>query len=318
MGTPSFAVPVLEALLDAGYEVVGVWTRPDRPAGRGKQTTPPPVKRFADEHDIPVFQPVSLKTPEAHRQLSAWSPDVIVVAAYGRLIPADILDFPRLGSLNIHPSLLPKYRGPSPVATALLNGEPTTGVTVMKVDEGMDTGPILASVETKVDPGETADALTDRLFRLGAGLLVETLPRWAEGKIEARPQDSSLATTTGLLERSDGEIDWRQSAERIARQVRAYHPWPGAYTDWEGRRLKIVAARVPNPSAAETLPPGKAAVLPDGTLAVGTGDGALAVDRLQLEGGRAVTAAEFVAGHPSIAGSRLGDDGTSRELSRRA
>ena len=304
MGTPSFAVPVLSALLDAGHDVVGVWTRPDRPAGRGKRTVPPPVKRFADERGLAVSQPASLKTPEAPEWLSALSPDVIVVAAYGRMIPLGILTMPPLGCINIHPSLLPKYRGPSPVATALLNGETATGVTIMKIDEGMDTGPILASRQTDIRSAETAEVLTERLFEMGASLLVETLPLWAEREIAACPQDSSEATTTRLLKREDGEIDWGQPAERIARQVRAYHPWPGAYTDWQGRRLKIVAARVSDVSDSIPLPPGQVA-LPDGGLAVGTGDGVLSVETLQLEGRRAVTAAEFVAGHPGIVGGRL-------------
>ena len=305
MGTPSFALPVLSALLDAGHEVVGLYTQPDKPSGRGRGTTPSPVKAYATEHGLRVFQPASLRRPDAHEELASLSPDVIVVAAYGRILPPGTLELPPLGCLNVHPSLLPRYRGPSPVSAAVLNGDQTTGVTVMKLDEGMDTGPIVAQKETPIAPPEDAEELTARLFRIGASLLIDVLPRWARGEIRPRPQDDSDASTTKRLSREDGQIDWTLSASRIERQVRAYRPWPGTFTRWGGRLLKIIEASAPNPETK--LQPGHVALSPDGSVHVGAGAGALVVARLQLEGRRAVTAEEFVRGHPDFVGSTLGE-----------
>ena len=271
-----------------------------------KRPAVPPVKRFAEERGLPVFQPASLKREGVRQELSALSPNVIVVAAYGRIIPPDILGLPPLGCVNVHPSLLPRYRGPSPVATAVLNGDAVTGVTIMKLDEGMDTGPILAARETRIEPDEMADALTARLFEQGASLLVETLPMWATGKIEARPQDSDRATTTRLLSKEDGEIDWGVDAARIARQVRAFYPWPGTYTRWAGRLLKVLEAHAAPVAAPSPAPTAEVVLLPDGGLAVRSGDGMLVIDRLQLEGRRAATAAQFLLGHPDFVGARLG------------
>ena len=305
MGTPAFAIPVLASLLDAGHEIVGVFTRPDKPAGRGKRVSAPPIKQYADERGLSVFQPTSLKSVEVLHQMRDLKPDVIVVAAYGRYIPRGILDLPEHGRLNVHPSLLPKYRGPSPVSAAILAGDDTTGVTVMKVTQEMDAGPVIASRETAIGPDETTESLTQRLFELGAELLVEVLPKWAVGEIEAEPQDKSLATTTKLLTREDGKIDWNQPADRIARQLRAFHPWPSAYTQWNGKLLKIVAAR---PSDTMNSADAPATVIRHGEngLAVTTVAGAIIIDTLQLEGGRPVTAAEFLSGHPDIIGAHFG------------
>ena len=304
MGTPDFAVQVLASLLDAGREVVGVFTRPDRPVGRGKRMSPPPVKRYSDERGLPVFQPASLKSQEVQRRMSELRPDVIVVAAYGRYIPREVLELPLRGCLNVHPSLLPKYRGPSPVSAAILAGDDATGVTVMKVTEEMDAGPIVTSRRTAIGPDETAESLTRRLFELGAELLVEVLPKWAAGDIEGEPQDQGLATATKLLTREDGEIDWNKPAAFIARQVRAYHPWPGAYTRWDGKLLKIVAAH-PSDSIDSTGDSAAFVGLPEGGLAVTTAAGALIIDALQLEGGRPVAATEFLSGHPNVIGARV-------------
>lgn len=305
LGTPAFSVPVLATLLDAGYEVAGVFTQPDRPAGRGQRPTAPPVKKFAQERGLAVYQPASLRRdPQARQQLAALAPDVIIVAAYGLLVPPEVLGLPPLGCLNVHPSLLPRYRGASPVAAAILNGDPVTGVTIMKLDEGMDTGPIVAQRETPIGPDETADALTARLFQMGADLLLEVLPRWGRGELEARPQDEARATVTRRLEREDGHIDWAQPADRIARQVRAYHPWPGTFTYWRGKLLKVLP-----PVRAEmdiAAAPGQVVALPGGGVGIGAGQGALAVRQLQMEGRRALSIPEFLLGYPDFLGSVVG------------
>jgi methionyl-tRNA formyltransferase len=307
MGTPEIAAPVLEALLEAGHEVLGVHTRTDRPAGRGKRPTASPVKEFALERGLPVFQPASLRTGAAQRELAELSPELIVVAAYGLFLPGAVLSLPPFGCLNVHPSVLPRYRGPSPVAAAILSGDPSTGVTVIKLDEGMDSGPIVALRETEIGPEENAEGLTARLFRLGAEVLVEVMPDWAAGRLQATPQDESLATTTRLLSREDGEIDWELGADRIARQVRAYHPWPGGYTRWQGKLLKIIEASVSE--AADTTPasPGQVVSLPSGGLGIAASEGVLEIRRIQMEGRRAADAREFVRGYPEFVDSMVGE-----------
>ncbi|MEK7778308.1 MAG: methionyl-tRNA formyltransferase, partial [Chloroflexota bacterium] len=240
MGTPDFALPVLESLLSGGCQVVGVYTRPDQPAGRGRQPAPPPVKTYALGRGLPVFQPRSLRREEAVLELASLQPDVIVVAAYGRILPPEALAVPPLGVLNIHPSLLPKYRGPSPVITALLDGESVTGVTVMLMDEGMDTGKILAQRQAAILPHETAGELTDRLFRQGAELLLEVLPKWAAGELKPVPQEEAMATITRLYTKEDGDMDWSLPAAVLERRLRAFHPWPSCYTRWEGKLLRIL------------------------------------------------------------------------------
>ncbi len=306
MGTPAFAVPVLSTLLEAGHDVIGVYTRPDRPAGRGKRLAPTPVKEYALGRGLHVFQPASLRPQRVQNKLVCLSPDVIVVAAYGLFLPPETLNLPPLGCLNIHPSLLPKYRGPSPVASAVLNGDQITGVTVMKQDEGWDTGPIVAQREAVIGPHETTEDLTARLFEMGASLLVEVLPRWAEGQVQARPQDEADATVTRRLSREDGEIDWGLGALRIARQVRAHHPWPGSFTRWGGKLLKVVDAAAVEPHPGGPSPPGLVVSLPEGGLEIATGDGVLEVSRLQLEGRKAVSAREFVAGYGDFVGATVG------------
>jgi len=305
MGTPGFAVPILAALLDAGHEVVGVYTQPDRPVGRRGRPAPSPVKEAAVEEKLPVFQPPSLKRETAQEELAGLAPDVIVVAAYGLFLPKATLDLPPLGCLNVHPSLLPKYRGPSPVASAILNGDPDTGVTVIRLDEGMDTGPIVAQRETAIGADEDGAGLTARLFQMGAELMVETLPEWAAGRIDAVPQDDAAATTTSLLKREDGEIDWGQDAARIARQVRAYQPWPGAFTKSRGKLLKVLEAAEADHAA--DAPPGQVIALPSGGLGIATVHGTLEVRRLQMEGSRASDAAEFLRGHADVMGAMLGE-----------
>ena len=305
MGTPAFAVPVLVAVLDAGHDVVAVYAQPDRPSGRGKRSVPSPVKRFAEEAGLRVLQPPSLRPRGVQEELASRAPDVVVVAGYGLFLPSAVLDSPPMGCLNVHPSLLPKYRGPSPVASAILNGDPVTGVTIMKIDEGMDTGPTVARRETAVSPQENALDLTQRLFETGAGLLVELLPRWAGGEVQAEPQDGSEATVTRKLAKEDGQIDWNLGASQIVRQVLAYHPWPGSYTHWSGRRLKIVEASTTS-MEEEAQSHGAVLSLPGAEMGIATGDGVLLVHRLQLEGRLAVSGQEFVRGYPDVLGSVLG------------
>ena len=271
MGTPDFALPALDALAHAGCDIIAVYTQPDRRAGRGRRATPSPVKRAALERGLPVYQPASLRRdPAARQQLAALQPHIIVVAAYGLFLPPKTLALPPLGALNIHPSLLPLYRGPSPVASAMLAGDAITGVTIILLDEGMDSGPILAQRETPIGATETAGALTARLFAMGATLLTETLPAWRARRISPTPQDESRATTTRLLSREDGAIDWQMPAAQIARQVRAYHPWPSAFTHWNGKMLKIIEASAvdgrpalpPTPFPVAPLPCRKASQSP--------------------------------------------------------
>ena len=317
MGTPDFAVPSLRALLQnaapgrtwhTGLDVVGVVTRPDKPAGRGRQVVPSPVKRFAEEHGIPVAQPRSLRQPEAQEQLVALAPDVIVVAAFGQILPPAVLNMPRFGSLNVHASLLPRHRGASPIVGALLAGDEQTGISIMLMDEGLDTGPVLAQAATPIAEGENAGQLFERLAELGAQTLVNTLPLWLAGGLTPQAQDERAATLTRPLTKEQGRLDWTQPAEQIARQVRAVTPWPGAYTTWEGKQLKVLAAH-PVPPAEAAAPPGRAFIANENgaaRLCVATGQGALALDVIQLEGRRALPAADVLRGHPALAGAALG------------
>ena len=307
MGTPAFSVSVLAVLMGAGHELVGVYTRADRPTGRGRAMSAPEVKRYAQDNGLPVFQPASLRRDDtATDELRSLSADVLVVAAYGLFLPKAAFAGPALGALNVHPSLLPKYRGPSPVASAILSGDNATGVTIMQVDEGMDSGPIVAQRESAIGHNETAEDLTLRLFQEGGSLLVEVLPPWARGEIEAQTQDEGAATTTSRLQREDGRIDWSDPAAKIALQVRAFHPWPGSHTSWRGRSLKIVAATVWEGSEHPPAAPGEVVSLVDGGVGAGTGLGLLQLRRVQLEGRRAVDVLEFVQGHRDFVGSRLG------------
>ena len=304
MGTPSFAVPALDALVDAGHDILGVYTQPDRRSGRGRRVTEPPVKQAATERGLTVFQPASLRRDEdARREIASLEPDLIVVAAYGLFLPAETLAVPPLGALNIHPSMLPKHRGPSPVATAILEGDVAMGVTVMQLDEGMDSGPIIAQMETDIGDEETAEELTSRLFDMGAKLLADTTPLWQAGEIAPKPQRGSDATITRLLKREDGAIDWAGPAEYIARQVRAYYAWPGTFTHWNGKQLKIHEASVVAVDGTEE--PGAVIEIPEG-VAVIAGEGALLLLRVQMEGRQATDITDFVRGYRDFVGSRLG------------
>jgi methionyl-tRNA formyltransferase len=303
MGTPSFAVPCLGALL-GHYEIVAVVTQPDRPASRGRRIVPSPVKEAALRHDLPLIQPESLRETEVVAQVGELGPEVIVVAAYGQILRPEVLSIPPKGVINVHPSLLPKYRGASPIAGALLAGDEETGVTIMLMDEGMDTGPILAQVSTKIDPDETSGSLGARLASLGAELLLETLPLWLEARIEPQAQDDTKATYAGPIAKKDGLIDWGLSAVEICRRVRAFNPWPGAHTWCQGQRLKVLVAR-PLPDWAARSEPGQVLDLSAG-IAVATGGGALLLQEVQLAGRRAMDIQQFVRGRRDFVGSSLG------------
>ncbi|MFQ5340325.1 MAG: methionyl-tRNA formyltransferase [Anaerolineae bacterium] len=306
MGTPVFSVPSLQRLIEGPeFDVVAVVTQPDRPAGRGRASTVSPVKQIALKHDITVWQPRRLrKNAEMVQVLWDLAPDVIAVAAYGLILPASVLEIPPHGCVNVHASLLPKYRGAAPVAAAILSGDELAGVTIMLMDEEMDHGPILAQRSTPIQPVDTRQSLTERLAELGAGLLVETLPRWVAGEVEPQPQDHAAATYAHILKKEDGEIDWTQPAARIARMTRAYDPWPGAYTYLEGRVFKLLKARPIGMAVADDRP--GAVVETDQGLAVVAGEGAVLLERVQLAGKRAMDIQVFARGQRDFIGSVLG------------
>lgn len=303
MGTPDFAVPVLRALVEDDYTLVGVVTQPDRPAGRGRALLASPVKQYAQSQGLDVWQPTTLRTPAAVATIAARRPDVIVVAAFGMILRADVLALPPHGCLNVHASLLPRHRGASPIAAAILAGDTVTGCTIMRMDEGVDAGPLLAQATLDVRADDTTASLGERLAILGADLLVAVLPLWLEGAILAQPQPAVGATVCRPIRKEEGQIDWSRPAVAIERMVRAYHPWPGAFTFWEGQLLKITRARVAE-GAAE---PGR--VLAYGGIAgaaVGTGEGLLVLEELQPAGRRPLPIRDFLAGRRSFLGARLG------------
>ena len=311
MGTPQFAAPALDALhANPAVAIAAVCTPPDRRRGRGQTLAPPPVKQRALELGLPVIQPPTLRTPDAIADLASYHPDLIIVAAYGQLLPPAILNLPPLGCLNLHPSLLPRHRGPSPVAGAILAGDAITGISIMRLDAGMDTGPVIAQQQRPILPQDDAATLTEALFQDGAALLNKIIPRWAAGAIPAIPQDDAQATYTAKIERAHGQADWRLPAVQLARMQRAYTPWPGLYTHWNGKELKLLAVAA-IPGAA---PPGLVIASPDSDsdsaigspIAIGTSDGLLAAHTLQLEGRRPADAADLLRGYPGLAGAMLG------------
>lgn len=314
MGTPDFALPSLSGLLEAAYKVAGVITQPDKPGGRDLRTLPSPVKRFALERRLRVYQPTSLKSPDILEEISDLSPDVIVVVAYGKILPQEVLAIPVRGCINVHPSLLPKHRGPSPIASAILAGDEVTGVSIMLMDAGMDSGPILAQASHPISREDTTGSLTGILAEKGAVLLLETLPKWLAGEVQPRPQDEETASFSKLIVKGDGEINWRLTAEEIWRQVRTYNPWPVSSTIWKGRSLRILEA-TPILSSGE-LKVGEVIRLSkvgegerhrpkEMSAGVGTGKGILGLLRVQLEGRRAMFANEFIQGHRDFIGSVL-------------
>lgn len=306
MGTPEFALPALERLIEEGHQVEAVITQPDKPAGRGNRPQPPPVKSLALERGIKVYQPERIRKNEQVLSLfREIAPDACIVVAYGKILPESLLAIPKFGCMNVHASLLPKYRGAAPINWAIANGELETGVTIIKMDAGMDTGPILAARATSIYPEETAPELSARLAKMGAELLAETLPQIELGRITPIPQDDSKATYAPMLKREDGLLDWNMTARQIADRVRGFQPWPGAYTFWRGHRLILWRARCASACAAGAEP-STILRIDDSGIAVACGAGsALLIEELQLEGGRRLRARDFANGFRLRAGDSL-------------
>ncbi len=302
LGSPDFATTPLEALADAGYTIVSVVTQPDRPSGRGRGPTPPPVKLAAQRLGLPVYQPRTLRDPDVIAHLTTLRPDIGIVAAYGEILRKNVLAIPSLGYLNIHPSLLPLHRGPTPVAGAILAGDSETGVTIMKLDLGMDSGPILAQATVDLPPTARTGALTQELFQIGSQLLLEVLPLYADGRIEPRPQDPSQSTVTRMLRKEDGKIDWKHPALFIKRMIHAYDPWPGAFTIWRSQHLKLLSAIV-RPDQAGDATPGT--IIAADRLLVATGSGALEALEIQPAGKRLMTGQEWLRGQRNALGQRF-------------
>lgn len=305
MGTPDFASASLEALLRSDDSIVGVVTQPDRPKGRGQTLTPSPVKLLAQREQIPLLQPLKMKDPEFFHTLAGWKPDLIAVAAFGRILPPAILSLPPLGCINVHGSLLPKYRGAGPIQWAIINGETETGITTMLMDEGMDTGAMLLREAIPIKPDDTVGTLSPRLAELGGRLLVETIAQLKAGTLVPQPQNASLATSAPLLNKEDGVIDWALPATALANRVRGLSPWPGAYTTTtEGDRWTIWRAlALPGPV---TNSPGIVVAVTTKAIHVATGEGVLAVTELQPANSRRMAVSQYLAGHPVVVGAQLG------------
>ncbi len=302
MGTPAFAVPTLDVLLKAGLNLVGVYTQPDRPKGRGQALAAPPVKEMALRHGIPVFQPQKLRAPEVVEGLRVLAPDLIVVVAFGQILPKSVLEIPRYGCINVHASLLPKYRGAAPINQAIIDGETETGITTMLMDVGLDTGPMLLKRSLAIGPDETAGELHDRLCMLGGETMAATLQLLLRGELHPEVQDDSQTCYAAMLKKEDGCIDWSQSAQQIHNRIRGLSPWPGTYTELNGEPLKLFLTRVEagEGEAGTILAPAADAVR------IACGSGVLAVRELQLPGKKRLAAADFLRGCPLPVGSRLG------------
>jgi methionyl-tRNA formyltransferase len=290
MGSPEFAVPSLRGLAQK-YRVAGVVSQPDRAAGRGQGVKRPPVKALALALGLPLIQPEKLNRPEAMQQLRQWAPDLVVVAAFGRILRPEVLALPPHGCVNVHASLLPRWRGAAPIQAAILAGDAQAGVTVMKMDAGVDTGAMIAQRAIPIEPDDTGGSLSEKLARLGAELLVETLPDYLSGRLPLQPQDESLATRAPILKKEDGRLDFSRPAAELARRVRAFQPWPGAFFEWGGSTLKVLRA---HPAAGQA--PAGAQRVHEGSPAVGTGDGLLVLDEVQPAGRKTMPGKAFLAG----------------------
>ena len=309
MGSPDFALPALRGLVEGGYRVVGVYTQPDREAGRGRRLLPPPVKELAIRYGLPIHQPVNFRAGETVEELRALAPDVIVVAAYGLILPRTVLAVPRRGILNVHASLLPRWRGAAPVAAAILAGDPETGVSIMEIVPALDAGPVVAQRATPIHDDYTAGTLTQRLAEEGAALLLATLPAWYDGRLEARPQNEAEVTYAPPVKKDDAAIDWTVPAVQIWRQIRAYNPWPVAFSSLpSGEPLRILEAQplAVTPEAAPGTVVPAPPDLPRESFAIATGDGLLLPLLVQRAGGKPVSAAEFSRGRRGLMGARLG------------
>jgi methionyl-tRNA formyltransferase len=301
MGTPDFALQTLQGLIDAGCKMVGVYTQPDRPKGRGKQLAAPPVKELAQKYDIPVYQPLKLRQPEAVAELEALAPDLIVVVAYGQILPKSVLEIPAHGCINVHASLLPKYRGAAPINKAIIDGETETGITTMYMDVGLDTGDMLVKKTLAIGPEETAGELHDRLASLGRETMEETLRRLCAGTLQREVQDDEQSTYASMMKKEDGRIDWNRSAQEIHNHVRGLDPWPGAYTTINGELLKLAET---SPEAAEGLA-GTVIAADKNGVCVACGSGSLRIQQLQLAGRKRLAAADFLRGCPLEAGAMM-------------
>jgi methionyl-tRNA formyltransferase len=290
MGSPDFSLPTLRALANA-YEVVGVITQPDRASGRGRELKAPPVKTLALEMGIPVMQPEKLRQPDAMEQLRAWNPDLIVVAAFGQLLRKDVLDLPRYGCINVHASLLPRWRGAAPINAAILAGDEETGVTIMVMDVGLDTGPMLSKKSIRLTPEDTAGSLFDKLSTLGADLLIETLPDYLSGKLQPTPQPEAGMTYAPMMKKEEGHLNFSHDVHELERRVRAFNPWPGAFMDLDGAFLKVHRARVEEGNAAE----GQRLIIRDQP-AVGARGGILILEEVQPAGKKSMSGKSFLAG----------------------
>ena len=304
MGTPDFAVPSLLTLIQ-NYEVIGVITQPDRPAGRGRALKQSPVKSISLEYGLPVYQPVSLKDDTAIDPVREWSADIIIVAAFGQILPPKLLNLPRQGCLNVHASLLPRWRGAAPIQYAILSGDDQSGVSLMRMDEGLDTGPVYVQEAVRIQERETAESLHDRLAQLGADMLASYLDQIISGALQAKDQDDTEATYAPMLKKNAGLIDWNRPVNQIDRHIRAMTPWPSAYTFWKGKRLKLMVAR-----PVEKIVPGGdpgLVVSMQGTAGILTSDGVILIERLQLAGKKEIGLADFLRGYPDFIGSNLPD-----------
>ncbi len=313
MGTPEFAVPTLQHLVNSECSVVGVVCQPDRPSGRGKKIQFGPVKTFALAQNFPIVQPDKMKAPTLLETLRSWNPDVIVVAAFGRILPQVILDLPPKGCLNVHGSLLPKYRGAAPIQWAVINGEPETGVTIMVMDAGLDTGAILDHAVMPISKEDTAGDVAVRMAEIGGGLLVSTLKKWMAGTMVARPQNESEATLAPLLKKEDGFLDWNQPAAILAHRIRGLSPWPGGYTFVEGERWGIWKVHVVEPNEVSALPskigvslPGTIVGVTNHAIHVQTGNGVLCLLEIQPANKKRMAVTQYVTGHHIVEGMQCG------------
>ena len=304
-GTPDFAVPPLDALHAAGHRLVAAYTQPDRPAGRGQSLASSPVKQRALQLGIAVEQPASLKSDEAVARLRELAPDLMVVVAYGLILPQAVLDVPRHGCWNIHASLLPRWRGAAPIQRSILAGDEATGITIMQMDAGLDTGPMLLTRRTPIEPREDGGSLHDRLAGLGAEAIVAAIDGWQAGRVAPQPQPGDGATYAAKIRKEEARIDWAQPAVLIDRQVRAFNPWPVAETTWAGKQLRVWQAEPETGALWDGASPGVVVESAAGRLVVATGAGALRLTQVQLAGKRAMPAAEFLNAHP-LTGARLG------------
>lgn len=295
-GTPDFAATCLDKLLSHGYPISAVYTQPDRPAGRGRKLVPGPVKQLAIQHQLPVYQPLSLRTAEAQAELAALRPDLMIVVAYGLLLPQEVLDIPRLGCINVHASILPRWRGAAPIERALLAGDTETGITIMQMDKGLDTGDMLSISRCPILADDTSATLHDRLAGLGASALLEILPLLADGKVDPQPQDDALACYASKLTKEEGLLDWSLSAAELAIRIRGLNPRPIAYTRLGEDTLRVWQARTTDQQQAQ--PPGTICSVSRQGLEVATGAGTLLLEQLQLPGGKAQPLASLLNGNP--------------------